>query len=200
MKKLVRAVLAVGVLSGSLLLSGCENFDPTALFDSDIFSTKKKLPGERRPVFPEGTPGVPQGVPPELVKGYQPGVTPETPSKEAAAPKDASGRKDTSAGKDASAGKEATAEPAQSNTKPKAKPKSKSVVAKPAEPPPDESQPSQPSGAVTVHPTAQGPQWPDPPAAQQQQSQEQQGPVAGRWPAAPAPGGGVAWPDPPAAR
>ena len=37
----------------------------------DIFDNKKPLPGERRAVFPEGVPGVPQGVPPELVKGYQ---------------------------------------------------------------------------------------------------------------------------------
>ena len=33
--------------------------------------SKKPLPGERRPVFNSGVPGVAQGVPPELVKGYQ---------------------------------------------------------------------------------------------------------------------------------
>ena len=38
---------------------------------------KKPLPGERRAVFPEGVPGVPQGVPREMVKGYQP--PPEAP-------------------------------------------------------------------------------------------------------------------------
>ena len=175
MKKVLRASLTAGALAAGLLLAGCENFDPTAIFDSDIFNTKKKLPGERRPVFPEGTPGVPQGVPPELVKGYQPPPTPAAlPKKEAAPPK------------------EATAEPAESKPKPKAKPKAKPVVAKPAEPSED-SQPSQQSGAVTVRPSSQGAQWPDPPAAQQ-------GPVAGRWPDAPMPGGGAAWPDPPAPR
>ena len=46
-----------------------DQFDPTDLFNSDIFVTKKKLPGERQPVFPEGMPGVPQGVPAELIKG-----------------------------------------------------------------------------------------------------------------------------------
>ena len=52
----------------------------------EIFNTKKKLPGERKPVFPEGTPGVPQGVPQELVKGYQePGA--EAKEAQAAAPK-----------------------------------------------------------------------------------------------------------------
>jgi outer membrane biosynthesis protein TonB len=53
------------------VLAACENFDMDNL---DIFhlNDKKKLPGERRPVFPEGVPGVSQGVPPDLVKGYQP--------------------------------------------------------------------------------------------------------------------------------
>ena len=57
-----------------VLLAGCESmdqFDPTDLFSSDIFVTKKKLPGQRQPVFPDGTPGVPQGVPSELIKGNQ---------------------------------------------------------------------------------------------------------------------------------
>src|SRR6185295_10068509 len=35
-------------------------------------SSKTPLKGERRSVFDSGVPGVPQGVPPELVKGYQP--------------------------------------------------------------------------------------------------------------------------------
>ena len=61
------------------------SFDPTAIFDLDIFNTKKKLPGERQPVFPEGTPGVSQGVPPELVKGYQAAPEPATAPKQAAA-------------------------------------------------------------------------------------------------------------------
>ena len=60
----IASVLALGVS-----LAGCESFpiDP-----SEWFSNKKPLPGERRAVFPEGVPGVPQGVPQELVEGYQP--------------------------------------------------------------------------------------------------------------------------------
>ena len=81
MRSFVRVGLTVGALSLGLVLAGCESFDPTAIFDSDMFSTKKKLPGERRPVFPEGTPGVPQGVPPELVKGYQAPAAPEAAPK-----------------------------------------------------------------------------------------------------------------------
>jgi hypothetical protein len=88
------AALAAGL---SLTLAGCETFDLTNL----IPDTKKKLPGERREVFPGGTPGVSQGVPPELMKGYQ--APPETA---------------------------ATDEPAEEK-KPAAKPKPKPRVAKP---------------------------------------------------------------------
>ena len=35
----------------------------------DWLDTKKKLPGERKPVFPDGVPGLEQGVPKELYKG-----------------------------------------------------------------------------------------------------------------------------------
>src|SRR6516225_6629912 len=72
MNRIVRITITATALSLGLLLAGCDSFDPTAIFDSEIFNTKKKLPGERKPVFPEGTPGVSKGVPPELVKGYQP--------------------------------------------------------------------------------------------------------------------------------
>ena len=48
------------------MLAGCDALDTFQLFDS-----KKKLPGDRQPVFPNGVPGVTQGIPPELVKGYQ---------------------------------------------------------------------------------------------------------------------------------
>jgi hypothetical protein len=68
------AWLTIPALAASLALGGCENFDPESWF-----STKKPLPGERKSVFPGGVPGVPQGVPPELVKGYQPPVEPEPP-------------------------------------------------------------------------------------------------------------------------
>lgn len=71
----MRAILtaAAAVVSG-LVLAGCTSFDPLdKLQDLDIMgSSKTPLPGERRPVFPQGVPGVAQGVPPDLVKGYQP--------------------------------------------------------------------------------------------------------------------------------
>jgi hypothetical protein len=67
----VLAMLAVTVPA----LSGCTNFDPDNL---DVFklNEKKKLPGERKDLFPEGVPGVTQGIPPEYMKGSQP--PPET--------------------------------------------------------------------------------------------------------------------------
>jgi hypothetical protein len=61
------------VLLFGLALAGCDSFDPLDKFqDWDLMgSSKTPLKGERRPVFESGVPGVPQGVPPELVKGYQ---------------------------------------------------------------------------------------------------------------------------------
>ena len=57
-----------------LAVAGCTKagqFDPTEAFNSDVFDTKKKLKGDRVPVFPDGVPGATTGVPPDLVKGYQ---------------------------------------------------------------------------------------------------------------------------------
>ncbi|MFT4278352.1 MAG: hypothetical protein QM576_18570, partial [Rhodopseudomonas sp.] len=54
-------------LSGAL--AGCgsmSSFDPTDMFD--FLDQKKKLAGERKPVFPEGVPGLEQGVPKSLYK------------------------------------------------------------------------------------------------------------------------------------
>ena len=140
MKHYSRVTLIVSVLS--LGLAGCETFDPTAIFDAEIFNTKKKLPGDRQPVFPDGTPGVSQGVPQEFVKGYEPPAEPDpNPVK-----------------------------PAEAKPKPKpkavAKPKDEptATVAQPQQPQPQRQapaaggwpgSPAQPAGQVA---------WPDPPA------------------------------------
>jgi hypothetical protein len=177
MSRLARISFTVLTLSLGLALAGCEGFDPTSFMDQDFFNTKKRLPGERKAVFPEGTPGVTQGVPKELVKGNQPSdqMEPAPPAAQA----------------------EAVAPKAESKPKPKPKPK---VVAKPKEEPQEESRPT----AVTVRPTQETQQtqpaqaqsqvqWPDPPPMQRQ-------PAAGAWPGSAQPSGGVAWPDPPAPR
>jgi hypothetical protein len=63
-----RRVLPIALLLAmGFALSGCESFDPESWFNP-----KKPLPGERKAMFPGGVPGVPQGVPQDLVKGYQP--------------------------------------------------------------------------------------------------------------------------------
>jgi len=78
---------AASALALALLIAGCTKggqFDPTEIFSSDVFDSKKKLKGERQPVFPEGVPGASTGVPADLVKGYEP--PPEQPDPDAAAP------------------------------------------------------------------------------------------------------------------
>jgi hypothetical protein len=71
MRRMQRIILLATFVAVVPVLSGCANFDPESL---DIFGLgeKKKLPGDRRPVFPEGVPGVTQGVPPQYIKGSQP--------------------------------------------------------------------------------------------------------------------------------
>jgi hypothetical protein len=64
-------LLIVALLGLATMLSACESFDMDKL-DFFNLNEKKKIPGDRKPVFPEGVPGVSQGVPPELIKGYQP--------------------------------------------------------------------------------------------------------------------------------
>ena len=72
-------ILTAMALAGGLVLGGCTSFDPVDMFqDWDLLGgSKKPLPGERRAVFPEGVPGVAQGVPRDMVKGYQ--SPPEAP-------------------------------------------------------------------------------------------------------------------------
>ena len=58
MRRSQRLIAATVLASISIALAGCSNgnFDPTDMMD--WFDTKKKLPGDRKPVFPEGVPGV----------------------------------------------------------------------------------------------------------------------------------------------
>ncbi len=84
MRRTCRVTLMAAVLPLALALAGCETsgvWDSAnnisdrmqdAVADFNPFGTgKKPLPGERRAVFPEGVPGVQQGVPPELMRGHQ---------------------------------------------------------------------------------------------------------------------------------
>jgi hypothetical protein len=78
-----RLIAAAVLIAFSGVLGGCSSggFDPSDLMD--WLDTKKKLPGERKPVFPEGVPGLEQGVPKELYRGAQ--QQPDQPPMDAAA-------------------------------------------------------------------------------------------------------------------
>jgi hypothetical protein len=71
MRRSQRLIAAAVLISLSGALAGCSdslsNWDPTDMLD--FLDTKKKIPGDRKPVFPEGVPGLEQGVPKELYKG-----------------------------------------------------------------------------------------------------------------------------------
>jgi hypothetical protein len=69
MRRPQRLIAATVLAAMSIALAGCSSgsFDPTDMMD--WFDTKKKLPGDRRPVFPEGVPGVEQGVPRDMYRG-----------------------------------------------------------------------------------------------------------------------------------
>lgn len=77
MTKLRRPFLPIAAMALAFALSSCasgdaDQFDPTDWVPTNWFGGgKKPLPGERHEVFPGGVPGVPQGVPPDLVMGHQ---------------------------------------------------------------------------------------------------------------------------------
>lgn len=110
MRRLQRIVLLATLAVTAPVLAGCADFDVDKL---DIFhlTDKKKLPGDRQPLFPEGVPGVTQGIPQEYMKGNQP--PPETALGAPVAPVD---------GAPAAEAKTQAAPPAE---EPKAKPKPK---------------------------------------------------------------------------
>ena len=90
MRRMHSIVLLVALVALTPVLVGCESFD-NEKFDVLGLNDKKKLKGERKELFPEGVPGVTQGLPPEyLNKPPRPAVaqkpaTEQTP----AAPADA---------------------------------------------------------------------------------------------------------------
>jgi FtsZ-interacting cell division protein ZipA len=125
MSRMNRVVLLVGLVALTPVLSACADFDMDKL---DVFglNEKKKLPGERKDVFPQGVPGVSQGIPQEYIKGNQPPenaqVLPVEPEKSAAGKPD---RKTAAI---------------QSTDEPKPKPKRKPKPPQPAQPAQQEQQ------------------------------------------------------------
>lgn len=68
-QRLVSAAVLVALASALTGCGGASSWDPSDLLD--FMDTKKKLPGDRKPVFPEGVPGLEQGVPRDLYKESQ---------------------------------------------------------------------------------------------------------------------------------
>jgi hypothetical protein len=152
--RLRRPLLSILLLGTGLALAGCGSFDL-----EDIWSSKKPLPGERRDVFPQGVPGVQQGVPPDLVQGYQP--PPEEPP--------------------------AAAEPEKPKPKPaRAAPRPANTAARQQQPRPQPQQQQQqqaqepPPRAASQSPAP----WPDTPSRTASQPQQ---PASSPWPDPPRP-------------
>ncbi|HML14095.1 MAG TPA: hypothetical protein VK456_12375 [Xanthobacteraceae bacterium] len=81
-----RSILSAATVAVSFALVGCDAAGTMdKLQDMIPFGDNKKpLPGDRKEVFPQGVPGVPQGVPTDMVKGYQPPAEATPPPKQAA--------------------------------------------------------------------------------------------------------------------
>jgi hypothetical protein len=86
MRRLVRVILVAftsATLAGCGSTSGWDGVNSLSDSVSDMMAdfnplgaNKKPLPGDRRAVFPEGVPGVQQGVPAEMVRRNEPPVPP----------------------------------------------------------------------------------------------------------------------------
>jgi outer membrane biosynthesis protein TonB len=123
MRAMHRVVLLAALAAFASTLTACSNFDPDKL---DVFglNEKKKLPGERKELFPGGVPGVAQGIPPEYMKGNQPPPdAAQTPATEPGSPAAAAAEADK---------KTATVEP-EPQPKPKRKPKPRTASKPPAQ-------------------------------------------------------------------
>jgi len=152
MRRTPRLIAAAVLIAFTGVLGGCSSFDPSDMLD--FLDTKKKLPGDRKPVFPEGVPGLEQGVPREMYKGAQqpdpntPAVAalPAEPPPEPAHPaKGAKGKKTKQPAAAAAAPAEAPAGEVDGEAQPEAAPptsapppKQKIVRRRTTAPPPDQ--------------------------------------------------------------
>ena len=172
MRRAQRLIAATVLIALSGSLAGCgggglSGFDPSDLLD--FLDTKKKLPGERKPVFPEGVPGMQSGVPKELYRGAAAEPAPEAAPSTAPEPKAKRGTKSRSKERAASRAPAPVADPdaapAEENSAPAAPPAPKGqkitrrrTTAPPpdAAPAPTAAQPSQPAGSAFPAPLPSG--------------------------------------------
>jgi hypothetical protein len=159
MRRSQRLIAAAVAIALSSALAGCtgglSSFDPSDLLD--FLDTKKKLPGERKPVFPQGVPGLEQGVPKDLYKGAQrqdaPGIAAvqpvEEPQKNVAKSKGRSKQTAVTAPAAAPDGEAAPEEEGSTAAAPPAPKPAKIVRRRTTAPPPDAAAPQ------AAQPTAQ---------------------------------------------
>jgi hypothetical protein len=161
MPRLQRLIAASVLVALSGAIAGCSSnvnsFDPMDWLD--WIDTKKKLQGDRKPVFPDGVPGLEQGVPKSLYKGAQQEPDPNVQQAEVPPPpppekpkKNAKKSKQPAA---ATASTDPAAAPEEDATAaaPPA-PKKKIVRQRTTAPPPDQPADAQ-SGAPQAQPTQQ---------------------------------------------
>jgi hypothetical protein len=161
MRRLKRLIAASVLVALSGAVGGCasqiNSFDPMEWLD--WLDTKKKLQGDRKPVFPEGVPGLEQGVPKSLYKGAQQdadqnaqqAAVPPPPPPETKPKKTAKSKQPAAA--TANADPSATPEEDATAAAPPA-PKKKIVRQRTTAPPPDQPADAQ-SGAPQAQPTQQ---------------------------------------------
>src|ERR1700726_75651 len=137
MRRLQRLIAASVLVALSGAVAGCSSsfssWDPSDMLD--WIDTKKKLPGDRKPVFPEGVPGLEQGVPKELYKGASQEQIDQQNAQAAAAPPPPEAKPTATDGTDPAA---STYEDATAAAPPAPKPK-KIARQRTTAPPPDQS-------------------------------------------------------------
>ena len=163
MRRPQRLIAAAVLVALSGALAGCGggglgNFDPSDLLD--FLDTKKKLPGERKPVFPDGVPGLDQGVPKDLYKGARQQQVDDPNAQAAAAaapppaePKSKRGAKGKQAAAPAAAEADAAPEEEGSTAAAPPAPKPQKVARKrTTAPPPDQSAAQSPQQSAAPFP------------------------------------------------
>jgi hypothetical protein len=187
MRRLPGIALLVALVAIAPVLAGCDSFDPDSL-DPFGLNAKKKLPGKRELLFPNGVPGVSQGIPPEYKEGYkQPAIADLPPGDNDASP--AAPATQTAKSEQAKPMRESNLGKPMQVRRPAAKPKPKRRVVrrKPKPRPAVTETAAQPRGTSAPWPSTAPQQtqsqsgWPAP---QQQQQQGQFAP----WPSAPSSG------------
>jgi hypothetical protein len=158
MHRLQRLIAASVLIALSGAIGGCSNnissFDPMDWFD--WLDTKKKLPGDRKPVFPEGVPGLEQGVPKSLYKGASQQEVDQNTQAAVAPPPDAQPKRSAKS-KSKQPAATATADPAAAPDEdataaaPPA-PKPKKIVRQRTTAPPSDQPPDAQSGAPQAQP------------------------------------------------